>query len=112
MNIQIFGRKKSSDSKKAERYFKERRIPYQYIDMDKKGMSRGELNACISAAGLDALLDRSCKDRELLALMEYISDDARAEKMLDYPCLVKVPVVRNGKQVTAGYMPEVWKAWK
>ena len=111
MNIQIFGRKKSSDSRKAERYFKERKIPFQYIDMDTKGMSRGELDACIRAAGIDTLIDYSCKDRGLAELMKYISDDAKAEKMAEYPGLVKVPVVRNGNQVTAGYMPDVWKGW-
>ena len=113
MNIQIFGTKKSNDSKKAERYFKERKIKYQFIDMKSKGMSAGELQSVIKAAGgIDNLINPDFKDKQTLKLMEYISDDAKFEKMLDYPELIKVPVVRNGKQATIGYEPDVWKGWE
>lgn len=113
MNIQIFGIKKSNDSKKAERYFKERKIKYQFIDMKSKGMSAGELQSVIKAAGgIDNLINPEFKDKQTLKLMEYISDDAKFEKMLDYPELIRVPVVRNGKQATIGYEPDVWKGWE
>ena len=113
MNIQIFGTKKSFDSKKAERYFKERGIKYQFIDMKEKGMSKGELNSVKQAVGgLDALIDENCKDKDLLALLKYISDEDKEEKVLDNPQVLKVPVVRNGKKATIGYCPDVWKDWE
>ncbi|HQM01418.1 MAG: arsenate reductase family protein [Ruminococcus flavefaciens] len=113
MNIQIFGTKKSFDSKKAERYFKERGIKYQFIDMKEKGMSKGELNSVKQAVGgLDALIDENCKDKDLLALLKYISDEDKEEKVLDNPQVIKVPVVRNGKKATIGYCPDVWKDWE
>ena len=113
MNIQIFGTKKSFDSKKAERYFKERGIKYQFIDMKEKGMSKGELNSVKQAVGgLDALIDENCKDKDLLALLKYISDEDKEEKVLDHPQVIKVPVVRHGKKATIGYCPDVWNAWE
>ena len=113
MNIQIFGTEKSFDSKKAERYFKERGIKYQFIDMKEKGMSKGELNSVKQAVGgLDALIDENCKDKDLLALLKYISDEDKEEKVLDNPQVIKVPVVRNGKKATIGYCPDVWKDWE
>ena len=113
MNIQIFGTKKNFDSKKAERYFKERGIKYQFIDMKEKGMSKGELNNVKQAVGgLDALIDENSKDKDLLALLKYISDDDKEEKVLDNLQIIKVPVVRNGKKATIGYCPDVWKEWE
>ena len=113
MNIQIFGTKKCFDSKKAERYFKERGIKYQFIDMKEKGMSRGEFNNVKQAVGgMDALIDTSCKDKDLLALITYLSDEDKEEKILENPKLIRTPVVRNGKKATIGYCPEVWKDWK
>ncbi len=113
MNIQIFGTKKNFDSKKAERYFKERGIKYQFIDMKEKGMSKGELNNVKQAVGgLDALIDENSKDKDLLALLKYISDEDKEEKVLDNPQIIKVPVVRNGKKATIGYCPDVWKEWE
>ena len=113
MNIQIFGTKKSFDSKKAERYFKERGIKYQFIDMKEKGMSKGELTSVKQAVGgLDALIDEGSKDKDLLALLKYLSDEDKEEKVLDNPQVIKVPVVRNGKKATIGYCPEIWKDWE
>lgn len=112
MNIQIFGSKKSNDSKKAERWFKERRIKYQMIDMKEKGMSRGELTSVMQAVGgLDALLDPNAKDKDTLALLGYLTDDAKLEKVLENPQLLRTPVVRNGKKATVGYTPEIWETW-
>ena len=113
MNIQIFGNRKSFDTKKAERYFKERRVPYQFIDMKEKGFSRGELESVLKAVGgLDALLDPACKDKELFALLQYLSPADRMQKALENPQVFKTPVVRNGRQATVGYCPEVWKGWE
>lgn len=113
MNIQIFGIKKSFDSKKAERYFKERGIKYQFIDMKEKGMSKGELQSvCQAVGGLETLIDKVCKDKDMLALIKYIAEEDRMEKVLENQKVIKIPVVRNGKQATVGYAPDVWKNWK
>ena len=112
MNIQIFGTKKCFDTKKAERYFKERGIKYQMIDMKEKGMSKGEFNSVKQAVGgTDALIDENCKDKDLLALLKYLSDEDKEEKILENPKVIKTPVVRNGKKATLGYCPDVWKEW-
>ena len=113
MNIQIFGTKKNFDSKKAERYFKERGIKYQFIDMKEKGLSKGEFQSvCQTIGGYDKLIDTDCKDKDLLALITYIAEEDKAEKILENQSIIKVPVVRNGKQATVGYQPEIWKSWK
>ncbi len=111
MNIQIFGTKKCFDTKKAERYFKERGIKYQFIDMKEKGMSKGEFNSVKQAVGgLDNMIDPNHKDKDLLALIKYIVD--KEEKILENQQVIKTPIVRNGKEATIGYAPEVWKGWK
>ena len=113
MNIQIFGTKKSFDSKKAERYFKERRIKYQFIDMKEKGLSKGEFKSvCQAVGGYEKLIDPDCKDKNLLALLEYISAEDKLDKILENQKVIKIPIVRNGKQATVGYQPDVWKDWK
>ena len=110
MNIQIWGRKKCFDTKKAERYFKERRIKYQYIDILKYGMSRGELNAVKNAVGLEAMIDTNDEDYPLVQYLA--SAEAKLDKLFEDPYLLKTPIVRNGKQATVGYCPEVWKGWE
>lgn len=113
MNIQIFGTKKSFDSKKAERYFKERGIKYQFIDMKEKGLSKGEFNAvCQAVGGYEKLIDPDCRDKDLLALIRYIAEEDRVEEILENQKILKVPIVRNGKQAAIGYEPDVWKEWK
>ena len=113
MNIQIFGTKKSFDSKKAERYFKERGIKYQFIDMKEKGLSKGEFNAvCQAVGGYEKLIDPDCRDKDLLALIRYIAEEDRMEKILENQKILKVPIVRNGKQAAIGYEPDIWKEWK
>ena len=112
MNIQIFGTKKCNDTKKAERYFKERRIQYQFIDMKEKGMSKGEFNSVAAAnGGLENMINWEGRDKDTLALIKYITDEEKLEKVLDNPQVIKTPVVRNGKQSTLGYKPEIWKGW-
>lgn len=112
MNIQIFGTRKCNDTKKAERFFKERGIPYQFIDMKEKGMSKGEFTSVAQVnGGIENMLNQNCKDQESLALITYIAEEDKLEKILENPQVIKTPVVRNGKQSTLGYMPEVWKRW-
>lgn len=113
MNIQIFGTKKCSDTRKAERFFKERRIKYQLIDMKEKGMSRGEFNSVKQAAGgLDKIVDENARDKDLLVLLEYLSDSDKEEKIFENQSVIKTPIVRNGKKATVGYCPDVWKNWE
>lgn len=110
MNIQIFGKSKCFDTKKAQRYFKERRIPFQNIDLLDKGMSQGELKSVAAAVGLAALIDSKHPDAALLQYLAY--DEDKLEKLLEYPRLLKTPIVRNGRQATVGFCPEVWKSWE
>ncbi len=113
MNIQIFGTKKCFDTKKAERYFKERGIKFQLIDLKEKGMSKGEFQSVKQAVGgLDKMIDSNSKDKNLLALIQYLSTEDKEEKVLENQQLLLTPVVRNGKQATVGYVPDVWKEWK
>ena len=113
MNIQIFGTKKCNDTKKAERFFKERGIRHQFIDMKEKGMSKGELTAVANAnGGIDAMINPDAKDKDSLALIKYIAEEDKLDKLLETQQVIKTPVVRNGKQSTLGYQPEVWKKWE
>ncbi|MEE1032703.1 MAG: ArsC family transcriptional regulator [Ruminococcus sp.] len=113
MNIQIFGTNKCFDTKKAMRYFKERNIKYQFVDMKEKGLSKGEYNSVKHAVGgLDKMLNPNCKDKDALALIKYIADEDKDEKVLENQKVLLTPIVRNGKLATVGYKPEVWKEWK
>ena len=112
MNIQIFGTKKCNETKKAERFFKERGIKYQFIDMKEKGMSKGEFNSVAQAnGGLEAMLNKDAKDKDALALIKYIAEEDKLEKILENQQLIKTPIVRNAKLSTIGYQPDVWKDW-
>lgn len=110
MNIQIFGRAKCFDTKKAERYFKERRIKYQLIDLPRIGMSRRELESVRAAVGLDELIDPKAPDYDLIRYLP--SHAERLERRFEYPDNIRTPVVRNGRQATVGYKPDVWKSWE
>lgn len=110
MNIQIFGKSKCFDTKKAERYFKERRIKYQFVDINRYGMSRGELNSVKNAVGLDAMINTADVDYPMIQYLA--SNDAKLGKLFECPWLIKTPIVRNGKQATVGYMPDVWSKWE
>ena len=113
MNIQIFGTKKSADARKAERFFKERGIKYQYVDLKENAMSKGELQSVMQAVGgIDALIDTDCKDRQTLALIQYLVPEQKFDKLLENQTVLRQPVVRNGKQATVGYAPEIWKTWE
>ncbi len=110
MNIQIYGKSKCFDTKKAERYFKERRIKYQLIDLPRFGMGRRELESVVSAVGMADLVDPKAPDGELL---KWLATDAdRLEKLLEYPDNIRTPIVRSGRRATVGYRPEIWKDWE
>ncbi|MCL2365198.1 MAG: arsenate reductase family protein [Defluviitaleaceae bacterium] len=113
MNIQIFGKSKCFDTKKAERWFKERRHKFQSIDLAKFGMSRGELQSVArGVGGLDKLVDAKSKEYERQHLA-YLADTSDLEdRLLEHPALLLTPIVRNGKQATVGYTPEIWAAWE
>ena len=113
MNIQIFGTAKSADTRKAERYFKERRIKFQSIDMKKYGMSGGEFDSVLRAVGgIDNLIDWDAKSPDL-DLIRYMANKLdKEDKVFDNQMLIKMPVVRNGKKATVGYCPEVWASWE
>lgn len=113
MNIQIFGTKKSFDTKKAQRYFKERRIKFQFIDLKEKEMSKGELQSVMRAVGgLDAVIDESAKDQDTVALIKYLAESQKFDKLLENQQVLREPIVRNGKQATVGYQPDVWGSWE
>ncbi|MDF2571608.1 MAG: spxA [Sporomusa sp.] len=110
MNIQIFGIKKCQDTRKAERYFKERKISFQFIDLTVRGLSKGELDKVRAAVGgLENLIDKTGKEyakRNLKYLVHNVE-----EMLLEHPLLLKTPVVRNGPKSTVGYCPEIWESW-
>lgn len=112
MNIQIFGKSKCFETKKAQRYFKERGIKVQFIDLKEKPMSKGEFNSVKQAVGgCEKMVDPNCKDKDLLALIKYIAAEDREEKILENQQVLITPIVRDGKRATVGYQPEVWKNW-
>jgi len=112
MNIQIFGTKKCSETRKAERWFKERGIKYQFIDLKEKDMSKGEFNSVKqSVGGIDAMINENAKDCETLTLMRYLADADKEEKLLENQHILKTPIVRNGKKAVIGYEPDTWKSW-
>ena len=110
MNIQIFGKAKCFDTKKAERYFKERRIKYQYVDILKYGMSMGELNSVKNAVGLEAMINKDDVDYPLIQYLA--TTDGKLTKLYEEPYLIKTPIVRNGRSATVGYCPDEWKKWE
>lgn len=110
MNIQIYGKSKCFGTQKAERYFKERKINYQKIDLPRYGMGPRELESVVCNVGLAAVIDEKARDAELIKYLAYEED--KKQKLLENPSLIKTPIVRNGKQATVGYCPEVWKDWE
>ena len=107
MNIQIFGTSKSFDTKKAQRYFKERRIAFQFIDLKQKEMSKGELESVRRAVGsLDALIDPKAKDQDTVALLAYLADSQKFDRLLENQQVLAQPIVRNGRLATVGYQPD------
>ena len=105
MNIQIFGTTKCFDTKKAQRYFKERGIKFQMIDLKEKGMSRG-------LGGWEKMVNPNAKDKQTLALLEALIDWQKEDKLFENQQLLRTPIVRNGRKATVGYQPDVWKDWE
>ncbi len=113
MNIQIFGTTKCFDTKKAQRYFKERKVSFQFIDLKEKSMSKGEFNSVKQAlGGYEPMINKNAKDTEALTLLSYLAEEDREDKLFENQQLLKTPIVRNGKKATAGYEPDVWKNWE
>ena len=112
MNIQIFGTKKCNDTKKAERFFKERRIQYQFIDLKEKALSKGELQSVKKAIGLENLINKNSKDYKKLNMDKIRGAEIREDMLLKNPSLYVTPIVRNGKEATVGKQPEIWKSWE
>lgn len=112
MNIQIFGRKKCFDTKKAERYFKERKIKFQYIDIDLKGLSKGELNSVKRNIPINELINIKAKEYKSFNLDKIRSTEMKEEILLNNPKLFNSPIVRNGNLATLGYKKEVWDNWE
>lgn len=109
MNIQIFGLKKCRETQKAERYFKERRVIFHFVDLTERGLSKGELDKITASVGLEQLLNFG--GREYVRLnMQYIVHN-RAEMMLQHPLLLRTPIVRSGLKASVGYCPEIWQGW-
>jgi arsenate reductase (glutaredoxin) len=110
LNIQIFGTLKCNETRKAQRYFKERRIPFQFVDLSEKGLSRGELNSVKAAIGMEHLIDKEGREYGR-ANLRYLTHDLE-EEVLKNPLLLKTPIVRNGVKATVGYAPDVWRTWE
>lgn len=109
MNIQIFGVLRCQETRKAQRYFRERRIPFQFINLAERGLSKGELNSVKAVIGIDNLIDREGKEY-VRRNLKYLTHNVEAELLSD-PLLFKTPIVRNGGKVTIGYKPDTWKEW-
>ncbi len=119
MAIQIFGTNKNFDCKKAQMWFKERRIPFQFVDLKEKDMSRGEFDSVVLAIAKTAgsrqdailqMIDKSSKDYASIA---YLDDSDIENKLFENQTLLKQPIVRNGKTAaTVGLEPKTWECWK
>jgi len=112
MNIQIFGRKKCFDTQKAERYFKERKIKYQYVDLLRYGLSRGEFESVKAALGLKEMIEPGTAEYRRLNMQQLGTGSAAEDVVFRNPGLLKSPIVRNGRKATAGYRPDIWKDWE
>ena len=114
MNIQIYGTNKCFDTKKAQRYFKERNIKFQFVDLAKYGMSKGEYQSIKRALGckLEDLVDEKSKKYDSSYIKYLASEEAKEEKLLENQELFRTPIVRNGKKATLGFCPDEWKKWE
>lgn len=111
MNVQIYGTKKSFDSKKAERYFKERSIKYQFIEIHEFGMPKKTFESAKRCIEVEDMIDKKSKSYTKL-YMDYIDESKREETLFENPSLFATPIVRNENKFTLGYCPDVWKEWK
>jgi len=109
MGIQIFGTLKCQETRKAQRYFKDRGIPFQFINLSEKGLSKGELNSIKAIIGIENLIDKNSKEYSKRNL-KYLTHDIE-EELLNHPLLYKTPIVRDRRRASVGYAPDVWKEW-
>jgi arsenate reductase (glutaredoxin) len=109
MGIQIFGTLKCQETRKAQRYFKERDISVQFINLAEKGLSKGELNSVSAVVGIENLIDKNGKEYHKRNL-KYLTHNVE-EELLNHPLLYKTPIVRASRKATVGYAPDVWKEW-
>lgn len=112
MNVQIFGTNKSQDTKKALRFFKERGLKPQFVDLKTREMAPGELNRFVQRFGLNALVDTGGKAYERAGL-EYmrVGDEEMKGKLIADPALMVQPLVRSGSVLSVGWDEEMWRAW-
>ncbi len=111
MNIQIYGRNKCFDTKKAQMFFKERKINFQFVEIDRFSMGKRELETCERACGLDNLINEKSPLYESLNLDKMRTAEMKRAVLLENPKAFKTPIVRNGNSATIGYHPETWKTW-
>lgn len=111
MNIQIFTCKKNFDTQKAERWFKERGVSYQLVDLTRKGLSKGEFSSLKQVLGLDALIDKDSPEYTRLNMAWHGLSPTAETLLLEHPALLRTPIVRNGRQATIGFCPDIWKSW-
>jgi arsenate reductase (glutaredoxin) len=112
MEVQIFGVRKSSDTRKALRFFSERRIKTHFVDLNERAASIGELRRFAQKFGVGSMIDTESPTFQDLGLRHArMSDDSWLSKLADEPLLLKVPLVRNGTQLTIGLAETIWKAW-
>ena len=113
LNVQVFGTRKCADTRKAERFFRERRIRFQFVDLAKKGLSPGELTSVAARVGGTAALADTGGKRWIDAGLKYSAPTGpRLEaKLVEDPLLLRTPIVRNGRDATVGYQPDVWARW-
>jgi|SRR5689334_8490667 len=112
MEVQIFGVKKSADTRKALRFFAERRVKTHFVDLDERAASLGELKRFVQRFGLDRLIDRDSRRFDELGLRHArLSDERWLEKLADEPHLLTMPLVRNGNALTIGLAEQDWKTW-
>ena len=112
MNIQIYCGKKNFDEQKAERYFKERRIPFQALDLKKHKLGEREIRMMISAIGIEKLIDREDKKVKEHPACYYDREELLIPVIQENPWLLRLPIVRNGNKMTLGYQPDVWAQWE
>jgi arsenate reductase len=112
MNIQIYSGKKNFDTQKAERYFKERKITCQLVDLTRKNLSKGELASISKAVGFLNLLDPTSKAYQQYSMAYHGSTPLAEELVLEHSELLRTPIVRNGRQATVGYCPDIWQTWE
>ncbi len=112
MTVQVFGTKKSADTRKALRFFAERRVQVHFVDLAQRAASPGELRRFVQKFGVQALVDREAKRfRELGLGAAHLSDERWLEKLAAEPLLLRQPLVRNDNQLTIGDAEPTWREW-